>query len=50
MNIFQLMGLNSMGIDIYGIHGYFVRVDGWSTGPQILGHHSLVSETRYMNT
>ena len=26
------------------------RVDGYSTDPWVLGHHSLVSEPRFINT
>ena len=28
----------------------FPQVDGWLTGPRVLGRHSLVSELRYTNT
>ena len=34
----------------YPISTSFSQVDGWSTDPQILGCHNLVSEPRFVNT
>ena len=37
MNGSRLMGLDSMGTEIYDIHEKFPRVDIWSTNPRFLG-------------
>ena len=48
MNGSQLMGLDSMGTEIYAIHGYVcgLTVGQWTSW--FLGCHSLLSEPRFM--
>ena len=49
MNGSQLMGLDSVNIDIYNIHGYFRKLT-MSIDPQILRHHKKSPKNRSRTT